>query len=142
MKYKFSMEKVLEWRQGNEKNTMEKFAVIQNDMLHQKSMLALFMTEFESTKENCRKHKNIQEMRQQHYYKQTIEEKIEKQTGLIHQTTENLECMRLELVAAQKDRKIIEKLKEKDFTSYEYNIKMVEQKELDEMATLKFKKLF
>jgi len=142
MKYKFSMEKVLEWRQGKEKSAMEKFAVVQDHVQQQKSILALIMSEFESTKEKCRKRNNIQEMRQQHYYKEAIEEKIEKQTDLIHQTTENLECMRLELVEAQKDRKIIEKLKEKDFSLYESNIKVVEQKELDEMATLKFKKLF
>ncbi len=120
---------------------MEKFAIIQNDMQHQKSILALIMTEFESTKEKCRKYNNIQEMRQQHYYKQNIEDRMDKQTDLILETSENLECVRLELVEAQKDRKIIEKLKEKDFTSYQNNMKMIEQKELDEMATMKFKKL-
>ena len=52
---------------------------------------------------------------------------------------EELEAMRLELVEAQKDRKIMEKLKERDYTDYQNEVKAVEQKQLDEMAVLKFK---
>jgi flagellar FliJ protein len=61
------------------------------------------------------------------------------QKEIIEKKSEELEAMRLELVEAQKDRKIMEKLKERDYTDYQNEVKAVEQKQLDEMAVLKFK---
>jgi flagellar FliJ protein len=72
-------------------------------------------------------------------YKQIIEDKIENQIEIIDKKSEELEERRLELVSAQKDRKIMEKLKEKDYISYLDNVRAAEQKQLDEMAVLKFK---
>lgn len=135
--YNFSMERVLEWRTNIEKSTVEKFAAIQNDLQLQKSILSQLVREYENLKDKATQHKNIQELRQEHYYKQTIEDRIEKQNELIFKTSENLECVRLELVLAQKDRRIMEKVKEKDYTLHMDNIKAMEQRELDEIAVLR-----
>lgn len=140
--YNFSMESVLEWRSNKEKSTMEKFAILQNEMLHHKAVLHNLKREYEGAKEKSMNHKNIQELRHHHYYQQILAEKIEKQIQVIHKITEKVELARLDLISAQKDRKIMEKLKEKDFTLYKDNIKTLEQKELDEMAVLSFKKPF
>lgn len=77
-------------------------------------------------------------LKHQHLYIQKIEDKIQEQDGLIQETNEKLEDARLELVEAQKNRKIMEKLKEKDIDAYRHNINSAEQRELDEIAVLKY----
>ncbi|MPW24795.1 flagellar export protein FliJ [Alkalibaculum sp. M08DMB] len=138
--YSFPMEKVLEWRTHSEKSTMEKFAVLQNELQHHKLVLLELTNRYESTKERSLKYKTIQELLQQQLYKQKLEEKISLQNKAINSTSANLEKVRVELIAAQKDRKIMEKLKEKDFSTYNDEVKDEEQRELDEIAVLKFKK--
>jgi flagellar FliJ protein len=137
--YNFSMEKVLEWRENLEKGSMEKFAVIQNELSQEKSILANLQREYETIKEKFLKYKNVNELKQMQLYKQIIEDKIENQIEAINKKSEELEERRLELISAQKDRKIMEKLKEKDYLTYLDNVRATEQKELDEMAVLKFK---
>lgn len=139
--YKFSMEKVLEWREDLEKTSMEKFATAQNDLHQEKLVLDNLIKEYEVAKEKTLRYKNINEMKQLQLYKQNIEDNIEYQKVVIAKKALALEKLRIELVAAQKDRKIMEKLKEKDFDSYQDNLRLEEQKFLDEMAVLKFKKV-
>lgn len=137
--YNFSLEKVLELRINKEKSTMENFAAVQNRLRQYNLGLESLIQELDNIKTKTLKTRNINELRVQHLYKQKIDEKIELQNELIDKTSETLEEVRLELVAAQKDRKIMEKLKEKDFTIYMDDMKVVEQKQLDEMAVLKYK---
>lgn len=136
--YKFSLEKVLEWRMDSEKAIARKFAILQNELQYQKNTLNNLRLEDENIKKKILKLNNIHELKQQYLFKQTIEERIEKQIKLIDKTNEELEKLRLELLEAQKNRKIMEKLKEKDYASYKENLMNAEQKELDEMAVLKY----
>lgn len=136
--YKFSLEKVLEWRMDSEKKAAKDFALLQNELQYQKTILNNLKLEDERIKKKILKIHNIHELKQQYLFKQTVEEKIERQADLIEKTKESLEDLRLELLEAQKNRKIMEKLKEKDYTSYKENLMQVEQKELDEMAVLKY----
>lgn len=137
--YNFSLEKVLELRLNKEKSTMENFALVQNQLRQYKLGLESLILEVENIKIKTLKTRNIHELRVQNLYKQNIDEKIKSQNELIDRTSKTLEEVRLELVAAQKDRKIMEKLKEKDFTIYMDHMKVVEQKQLDEMAMIKYK---
>ena len=139
--YKFSMEKVLEWRTNVEKTTMEEFSILQNELLQEKQVLTSLKDQHHKSKEQDLKTFNVNELMQQHLYIQNIEEKIEEQSQLIFKKKDLVEEAREELVIAQKDRKIIEKLKEKDTNEYEQNIRAMEQKELDEMAVLRFNRL-
>lgn len=125
--YKFSMEKVLEWREDLEKTSMEKFATAQNDLHQEKLVLDNLIKEYEVAKEKTLRYKNINEMKQLQLYKQNIEDNIEYQNVVIAKKALALEKLRIELVAAQKDRKIMEKLKEKDFDSYQDNLRLEEQ---------------
>lgn len=139
--YNFSMQRVLELRSNKEKGIMEIFATIQNELLKQKSNLMILINDYENFKSKGSKHTNINELKQNLLYKQSIEEKIELLNEQIYITNQQLEQIRLELVDAQKDRKIMEKLKENDFDTYKENIKVLEQKELDETAILKFNRI-
>ncbi|RBP70104.1 flagellar FliJ protein [Alkalibaculum bacchi] len=136
--YKFSMEKVLELRANKEKTSMENFASMQRDLMKQKSKLIELRTEEDSIKLKSNRCKNIVELRQLYLCKEWLEKRIQAQLICIEESRKNLEKARQELISAQKDRKIIEKLKEKDFEAYQDSEKAIEQKNLDEMAVLKY----
>ncbi|WFA07897.1 flagellar export protein FliJ [Tissierella sp. Yu-01] len=139
--YSFSMEKVLEWRESLEKSSMEKFAVSQNELNQEKMILNNLTKEYEVVKEKTLRCKSISELRQLQLYKSDLEDRIENQHEIIERKTKELEDIRQELVSAQKDRKIMEKLKERDYSNYLEKVNSDEQKFLDEMAVLKFKKV-
>ena len=139
--YYFSMERVLELKANKEKNVMEKFATLLNELSHQKTLLITFLKELEGFKVKGQRIIGINGLKQQLLYKQTIEERIMEQNEVIQNISDKLEFVRLELVSAQKERKIMEKLKEKDFNNFQEDLKTMEQKELDEMAILKFNRI-
>lgn len=139
--YSFSMEKVLEWRESLEKTSMEKFAISQNELNQAKMILTNLTNEYDVAKEKALKCKSINELRQLQLYKADLEDRIENQHEIIQRKAKELEDIRQELVAAQKDRKIMEKLKERDYSNYLEKVNADEQKFLDEMAVLKFKKV-
>ncbi|MDR7869598.1 MAG: flagellar export protein FliJ [Tissierellaceae bacterium] len=136
--YKFSLEKVLEWRVDNEKIVAKSFSILQSELQYQKTALNNLMLEDENIKKKVLKLRNIHDLKHQYSYKQSVERKIEQQLDLIDKTNTELEKLRLELLEAQKNRKIMEKLKEKDYISYKEELIYKEQKELDEMAVLKY----
>src|SRR5690554_4321690 len=133
------MERVLEWRENLEKDSMEKFAVKQNELAKEKSILDNLKKEYEHTKQKLLKRISIEELRQIQLYKQMLEDKIDNQIQVVNRKTIELENVRNELIDAQKERKIMEKLKERDYSNYQEELKAFEQKQLDEMAVLKFK---
>lgn len=139
--YNFSMEKILEWRTDLEKGLMEEFALLQNDLQREKAVLNGLQIQYRNSKESNLKNYNVNELMHQQLYMQNIKEKIEAQTHIIYTKKDKVEETRAKLVLAQKDRKIMEKLKEKDKTEYQENIKYMEQKELDEMAVVRFNRL-
>lgn len=135
------MESILNLRENKEKNTMENLAKVQNQLETQKAILKDLIMEEKKIKSNGTKFKDIHELRHHNLYKEEIEEKISKQDELIDKTNIKLEEVRRELIEAQKERKIMEKLKEKDMDNYINNMKHLEQKELDEIAVLKYAQL-
>ena len=136
--YKFSLEKVLEWRENSEKTVAKRFALLQDELHYQTTTLNNLRLEDENIKKRILKLNNIHELKQQYLFKQSLEEKIEKQIRLIDEIRAKLEELRLELLEAQKNRKIMEKLKEKDYAAFKEELMNKEQKELDEMAVLKY----
>lgn len=136
--YKFSLEKVLEWRVDNEKSIARSFARLQNELNHQETVLNNLKLEDEDIKKRILMLNNIYDLKQEYRFKQRVEENIKEQKVLIDKTKLKIEKLRLELMEAQKDRRIMEKLKEKDYTTYRENVMFEEQKELDEIAVLKY----
>lgn len=136
--YKFSLEKVLEWRLNTEKETAKKFAIKQSELTYQEEVLNKLIDQYENIKKEVLKKINIRDLKQEHLLKQKIEDKIEEQIELIKNIEKQAEELRLELLEAQKNRKIMEKLKEKDYNKYMDHLMSEEQKHLDEMAVLRF----
>ena len=116
--YKFSLEKVLEWRAEIEKRIAKSFAIVQNELNYQEITLNNLRLENESIKKKILELNNINDLKQQYLFKQSVEQKIKEILKLIEQTKTKLEKLRLDLLEAQKNRKIMEKLKEKDYIEY------------------------
>lgn len=140
-KYNFSMEKILDLRINKEKDVMTKFATLQNELHQQKLVLSDLENELDCLNKEGYKSVDVNQLKFNNLYKQNLENQINVQNERIEGTSIELEEMRLELISAQKDRKIMEKLKEKDFTLYTNNLKAIEQKELDEIAIQKYKRV-
>lgn len=133
-KYNFSMEKILDLRVNKEKDVMSKFATLQNELQQQKLVHSKLENQMDTLNKEGYNSLDVNQLRFNNLYKQNLENQIDVQKQRIEETSNELEDMRLDLISAQKDRKIMEKLKEKDFTLYKNNLKAMEQKELDEMA--------
>jgi len=131
------LENVLEWRTNIEKSTIERFAIVQREMESQRQILNNLIKEHKKAKNN-KKYGNIYEIRQHHIYIEDLEEQVEKNEIILYQIKQRLEKARQELLAAQKDRKVMEKLKEKDMEEYIAKMKAIEQKELDEIGVLNY----
>lgn len=138
--YNFSMERLLELRVNKERTVMERFATLQVELQQQKIILSNLLKEYQLAKEKSLNYNNINELIQNDLYIKYIEERISKQKKVIDKSSEELEEARLELIKAQKDKKIMENLKEREFIVYQNNIKSNEQRELDEIAVLKYQK--
>lgn len=139
--YKFSMESILNLRENEEKDTMENLVKVQNELETQKAILRDLIMAEEDARKNKSKCDDIHQLRHQNLYKEKLEEEIQRQDELIDTISLKFEEARLELIEAQKNRKVMEKLKEKDMEEYIADLRYVEQKELDEMAILKYTQL-
>lgn len=137
--YKFSLEKVLEWRTDKEKDKARELAIIQRRLHEEEEKLEGLLNRLSQAKREIQSYKNIQKLQQQRLYIDQIEEEIERKKIEIEEITKRFDKSREELLAAQKDRKVMEKLKEKDFQSYKTQIQKKEQKQLDEAAILRYR---
>lgn len=137
--YIFSMEKVLDYREDIEKLRAEEFAKIKLEISGIEKEIAKLNIELKETNEKIFEVQNAYELIQVQLYREALEEKLEIQKLLLSEKKKALEDKRAELTKAQSDRKIMEKLKEKDYSQFMYKKNMKEQKELDDISVMKFK---
>ena len=140
--YKFSMEKVLDWRSDTEEEKKKNLGQVQQHKDQQETILQRLIGENIKIKNDSLSTNRIDVLRRQHLYKNMIDEKIIHQKNLITKAEKEVEVARFELMEAHKDRKVMEKLKEKEYIFLMEKEKHEEQKQLDEMATLSFGKTY
>lgn len=137
--YKFSLESVLEVRSNDEKSVLEDFVRVQNSLVEKEDRKARLEKDLKLFLRKNISNTSIQEFIMRNHYKSDLEEKIRLQKIDIDKKKIELENIRTKLQEAQKDKKIIEKLKEKDVEEYKSEISKKNQKEIDEFAVLRFK---
>ncbi|WP_238526693.1 flagellar export protein FliJ [Carnobacterium sp. 17-4] len=140
--YKFSMEKVLDWRSDTEEEKKKNLGQVQQHKDQQENILQRLIGENIKIKNDSLSTSRIDVLRRQHLYKNMIDEKIIHQKNLITKAEKEVEVARVELMEAHRDRKVMEKLKEKEYIFLMEKEKHEEQKQLDEMATLSFGKTY
>lgn len=134
----FSMEKILDWRSDLEETAKRKVAQVQVKLDAQQAVLEDLIRENIKVKNDRLKINKINDMRHQQLYQALLDEKIIHQKNQLDLTQKELEAAQAELLEAHKDRKVMEKLKEKELWTTAELIKKEEQQQLDEIATLSF----
>lgn len=136
------MEKVLDWRSDTEEEKKKNLVQVQQSKQQQETILRRLINENIKIKNDSLSTNRIDVLRRQNLYKDMIDEKIIHQKNIVSKAEKEVEMARIELMEAHKDRKVMEKLKEKEYTFTMEQEKQEEQKQLDEMATLSFGKSF
>ncbi|MGB3160691.1 flagellar export protein FliJ [Carnobacterium sp.] len=137
-KFKFSMEKVLDWRSDTEETKKINLGDAEREKFQQESFLKDMIQENIKIKNESLTTTRIDILRRQNMYKVMLDERIIQQKNQVEIATKSVETARLELMEAHKEKKVMEKLKEKEFNLLTSLEKSEEQKQLDEMATLSY----
>lgn len=141
-KQQFSMEKILEWRITEEDNARKSVLQAQSKMQQHQQQLTRLVNENTKLKHEQMKLTEISTLRYNHHLKGLIDEKIVIQKNAIDQAQSEMDQLQETLIQAHKDRKIMEKLKERESVQVLAQAKSEEQKQLDEIATLQYKKSY
>ncbi len=135
----FKLEKVLEFRkQAEEQASM---ALAQAIHLHQEQKKVVFSVEAKIAQHQRRQYDNLNadEMWLWRQYNEALKADLNLAVNRMKQLALNLQKCRTEAVAKSKDRKLLEKLKENQAKKYYEEENLKEQKEYDEMATIRYK---
>lgn len=136
LNYSFKMEKVLEYRSNMEKTKVEDYAKINILLNKEKEHLDNLESEYNSKTKKIVT--NVSEMKMQLMYKEKLKKQLNSQKEKVDEISTNLEDARGNLIEARKDRKIMEKLKEKDKEKFDAVAASNEQKELDDISIMKY----
>lgn len=136
--FKFSLQNVLDWREDLEDEAKLKLLQAKEQEQQEEQFLKQLIQENIQFKEKATLTKKIDAMRQQDLYKKVLDQKIVKQKLVLEQASEKTKQMEATLLKAHQDKRVMEKLKEKERDKYFEKINQEEQKQLDEFATISF----
>lgn len=134
------MEKILDWRSDLEDDAKRSLITIQDKLDQENKNLIHLIAENTKIKSETLQNKEIQSMRYNEYYKMMIDEKIIQQKNLLDRLQIQVQTAQKDLGLAHTDKKAMEKLKEKELIAVANAEKIHEQKQLDEIATMNFKR--
>ena len=133
--FRYSMESVLDYRKNIEEDEKQKFSQLQREYITQDSILKDVEEKSKKAKDSLFKGKQdtigLKKLQQ---YIEFLSQRIQLQKQSLEQLKLDLDGKREEMVFAQRDRKIIEKHKEKSFDQYRNKMEHLEQKNIDELA--------
>ncbi|WP_320173476.1 flagellar export protein FliJ [Maridesulfovibrio sp.] len=137
--FAFKLEKVLEFREQAEEQA--RFALAEALRLHQEQKKKLWAVEEKIVAHQKKKYDNLSanDMWLWQQYDMALKEDLHAAQLRLKQLALNLQKCRAEAVTKSKDRKLLEKLKENQAKKYHEEESLKEQKEYDEMATIRFK---
>jgi len=139
-KFKFRLQNVMDLKEKREDEAKRNYATALGEFQTEKDKLSslvqkliLFNVEFED-----KISKNPENISYYYQYREKLNEDIHKQRHVLDQVSQKLENAKKQLMDVRKERKKIEKIKEKDFEKYIETAKKIEQNFIDEIATEKF----
>jgi flagellar FliJ protein len=140
MGFQYSLESVLEYRKKVEDNKKEKFIHENNRFSEETGVMESIREHYHETLEQLsgKEAFSIQEQKNYMQYIMNLHQKMEKQKIRISDSRRRRDMARAELETAQKDRKIMENLEEKELYRFKEDIKKREEKELNEIASIGF----
>lgn len=140
MGFQYSLDSVLEYRKKIEDNKKEKFMMENKEFLDETNLLeGIYDTYNKAMQELKSKVKfSLEEQKSYMQYITNLQKKMETQRIRVSDCSRKCDMARLELGHAQKDRKIMEKLEEKELSRYKKETKQKEEKELNEIASIEY----
>lgn len=138
MSYKFSLQNILDWRHDKEDEAKLDLIQAKERQYQEEQYLQQLIKENIRLKEKAAIERKIDVMRQQDLYKEVLDQKIIKQKLTVEQAADITQQMEDALLVAHQDKRVMEKLKEKEREEYIEKINLEEQKQLDEFATITF----
>ena len=136
--YRFSMEKVLDWRSDQEDAAQRRVKDKEDKVRIEEDKLNRILTESRRLKNENLFYKNVDELKRQSLYKDLLDNKIIKQRLALQTAEQELTMVRNQLKEAHKNKKVMQKLEEKEHARFKDALKKKEQTQLDEIATLNF----
>jgi len=142
-RFKFTLEKLLEIRAYKEKQIENELSVVQrkkNSLLEKKQLLLDSDKEYRKKmrQEQKRKSFTVERFIQYQQFFKRIKLSVEEQNKLIKLLDEEIALINKKLIEARKERRVLERLKEKKFKKYLYELAKEEQNFFDEVGTNSF----
>ncbi len=144
-RFKYDLESVLKVRGIKEKKEQEKFAEKQVEYIKQKQKEETIKQEKKHKEEELRNVfkrgpiTNFEKVLRRKAHLEVLKDDLDNQVEKVIEASSALEEQRAHLVASMKDKKIMEKHKEKKLDEYKKIMQDLEMKFLDEIATERFK---
>lgn len=129
---------MLDWRVEQEDEAKLNLNQAQHEQEKQEKFLQQLIRENIQLKEKSMLNKRVDIMRQDDLYKKVLNEKIIQQKLIVEQTANDVKRAEERLIEAYQEKKVMEKLKEKDQQAYIDEMNAIEQKNLDEFATITY----
>jgi len=141
-KYVFSMEKVLDWRSDLEGTAQQVVKEKQEVVRLEEEKLKRMTSESRKLKSEKLFYSSIENLKRHNLYKEVLNDKITQQRLNVEKANQDLVLAMDSLKEAHKDKKVMEKLEEKEHTRYVDLLKKKEQDQLDEISTLSYGRSF
>lgn len=136
--YRFSMEKVLDWRADQEDAAQLVVKEKEDKVILEQQKLERLISESRRLKSENLFHNSIDHLKRHSLYKDLLDEKIIKQRLTLQKAEQELIQAKTDLQLAHKDKKVMQKLEEKELFRFKEVIKKKEQSQLDEISTLNY----
>lgn len=134
--FNYGLQNILDYRTDMEEDEKNKFSVILKEFNREEEKLKSLQEKLDKalfSSINRNKNDVIEQKNFQHYM-HFLREKIEIQRQLLKEIKGRLEAKKQEVALAQKERKVMEKLKNKAFNNYKVEMNKIEQRTIDELA--------
>lgn len=136
--YQFSLQSVLDWREDEEESAKMKVKALKDEKNQVEKQLKQLINENVRLKEKLVETREIDQLRQQDLYKNLLNEKIIKQKLVLEEMENKVRLAEDQLLKAYQDKKVMEKLDEKEKEEYIEQVNAEEQKQIDEFSTISF----
>lgn len=141
MPFRFSLQKVLDYREQLEEEAKNRFALVQRQYREAKAQLAALSSKLET--QEARLYGQVIDNAGERWLLESfikgLRADIEATTARVQNLRATRDEMRKILAARSMDRKLLEKLKERKYRQYLLDERLKEQRFNDEIATLRYK---
>ncbi|MFA5527267.1 MAG: flagellar export protein FliJ [Peptostreptococcales bacterium] len=140
MKFEYSLNGVLNYRKTVEDLKKHELNHAKKEVKLQEDKLREMKSEYSNLLEEIISKGSFDVLEQKQYYRylENVKEKLEMQRGRVESCNQLCDSVRASVIDAQKDRKIMEKLEQKEWKKFLLEMKREEDKEFNEMAGILF----